>query len=424
MRTQSELGHAIEEAREQTDALFRAVRPDSFYERPIAERHRIVFYLGHVEAFDWNLIGRYSLDRRPFHAEFDHLFAFGIDPPPGQLPSDQPSDWPSLAEVDRYNQRVRDEIDELIDEVPPQLLHVAVEHRLMHAETIAYILHQLDYQRKVPPALPPEVEAGPAPQPRMVEIPAGSAQLGLHTPELDHHAAFGWDNEFQALAVDAPAFSMAKHKVTNGEYLEFVRAGAAAPFFWVERTGRWRHRGMFAEIPLPLDWPVYVMHSEAEAYAKWRGGALPTETQFHRAASVAHHEPGANLDFRRWDPVSVHANDNDAATLQSRARQQANASQRPFPNGHGSVESSLQAEAPSQLVGNGWEWTSTVFAPFPGFTPFPFYQNYSEPFFDGQHYVLKGASPRTAARLARPSFRNWFRPSYPYIYATFRLVEP
>jgi gamma-glutamyl hercynylcysteine S-oxide synthase len=406
MRTQSELGHVIEEAREQTDALFRAVRPDSFYERPIAERHRIVFYLGHVEAFDWNLIGRYALDRRPFHAEFDHLFAFGIDPPPGQLPSDRPSDWPSLAEVDRYNQRVRDEIDELLDEVPEQLLHVAVEHRLMHAETIAYILHQLDYERKVAPALPPEAEAAPAMQPRMVEIPAGTAQLGLEEAGIDHNAAFGWDNEFQALAVDEPAFSMAKHKVTNGEYLEFVRAGAAAPFFWVERAGRWRYRGMFAEIPLPLDWPVYVTHSEAEAYAKWRGGALPTEAQFHRAASVAHEEPGANLDFRRWEPVSVYANDNGAAAhdnQRSRARQ--------------------QAETPSQLVGNGWEWTSTVFAPFPGFTPFPFYRNYSEPFFDGQHYVLKGASPRTAARLARPSFRNWFRPSYPYIYATFRLVE-
>ena len=444
MRTQSQLGRAIEEAREQTDALFRAVRPDSFYERPIPERHRIVFYLGHVEAFDWNLIGRYALDRRPFHAGFDHLFAFGIDPPPGQLPSDRPSDWPSLAEVDRYNQRVRDEIDELIDEVPEQLLHVAVEHRLMHAETFAYILHQLDYERKVAPAQPLEVETAPAPQPRMVEIPAGTAQLGL-----DDNTTFGWDNEFQALAADTPAFSMAKHKVTNGEYLEFVRAGAAPPFFWVDRAGRWRYRGMFAEIPLPLDWPVYVMHSEAEAYAKWRGGALPTEAQFHRAASVAHEEPGANLDFRRWEPVSVHANHNafaahansnaaaahgnndDAAAhahSPSRARQQADLSfasgQPPLPNGHGSVKAPSQVETPSQLVGNGWEWTSTVFAPFPGFTPFPFYRNYSEPFFDGKHYVLKGASPRTAARLARPSFRNWFRPSYPYIYATFRLVEP
>src|SRR5277367_585728 len=141
MRTQSELGRAIEEAREQTDALFRAVRPDSFYERPIAERHRIIFYLGHLEAFDWNLIGRYALDRRPFQPEFDKLFAFGIDPPPGQLPGDKPSDWPSLEEVGLYNRRTRDAIDDLIDEVPEQLLHVAIEHRLMHVETLAYILH-------------------------------------------------------------------------------------------------------------------------------------------------------------------------------------------------------------------------------------------------------------------------------------------
>lgn len=124
-------------------------------------------------------------------------------------------------------------------------------------------------------------------------------------------------------------------------------------------------------------------------------GVLATEAQFHRAACLAsgaaRNGHDGNFDFRRWDPVPVQADDSAAAV-------------------------------PSQLVGNGWEWTSTPFAPFPGFAPFPFYQNYSAPFFDGQHYVLKGASPVTAARLTRPSFRNWFRPAYPYVYATFRLV--
>ena len=76
----------------------------------------------------------------------------------------------------------------------------------------------------------------------------------------------------------------------------------------------------------------------------------------------------------------------------------------------------------SQLTGNGWEWTSSVFEPFPGFEPFPFYRGYSADFFDGRHFVLKGASPRTAKRLARQSFRNWFRPRYPYVYAGFHLV--
>src|SRR5664279_3096135 len=98
MRTPTEPARALTHARLQTDELFRLVRPDSLYDRPIPERHRIIFYIGHLEAFDWNLIGRYALDIRSFHPEFDRLFAFGIDPPPGQLPNDQPSDWPSLAE--------------------------------------------------------------------------------------------------------------------------------------------------------------------------------------------------------------------------------------------------------------------------------------------------------------------------------------
>jgi hypothetical protein len=79
-----------------------------------------------VEAFDWNLIARYALDVPAFHPGFDRLFAFGIDPPPGELPADPPADWPGLAEVERYNRRTRDEIDELVENVPEQLLHVAI----------------------------------------------------------------------------------------------------------------------------------------------------------------------------------------------------------------------------------------------------------------------------------------------------------
>jgi formylglycine-generating enzyme required for sulfatase activity len=75
------------------------------------------------------------------------------------------------------------------------------------------------------------------------------------------------------------------------------------------------------------------------------------------------------------------------------------------------------------LLGNGWEWTSTVFGPLPGFKPLPSYPEYSADFFDGQHYVMKGASSATARDLLRPSFRNWFRPHYPYVYAAFRCAS-
>jgi len=388
MRTQTALAGALAAARAGTDALFGLVRPDSLYERPIPERHRMLFYLGHLEAFDWNLIARDALGRPSFHPSFDRLFAFGIDPPPGQLPCDRPSDWPSVAEVERYNQRVRSELDELAGDAGEELLHVALEHRLMHAETFAYILHQLPYEHKTVPredAPPPYGNHRTLDTRAFCAIPAGTGRLGREASQ-----GFGWDNEFRANSVEVPAFSIGRYKVTNRDYLEFVRAGAAAPFFWAERGGQWFYRGMFAETPLPLDCPVYVTWDEATAYARWRGMRLPGEAEWHRAAELA--PACANVDFRYWDPTPVHADDRAEA-------------------------------APQQLAGNGWEWTSTVFAPFPGFRPMAFYPNYSEPFFDGRHYVLKGASPRTAACFLRSSFRNWFRPSYPYVYATFRLVE-
>src|SRR6185295_15428171 len=99
----------LKQARLLTDELFEIVRPDSLYDRPIPERHRIVFYIGHLEAFDGNLLR--GPNSRPLDADLDRLFAFGIDPVDGGLPSDQPSDWPGLEKVRRYATRVREELD-------------------------------------------------------------------------------------------------------------------------------------------------------------------------------------------------------------------------------------------------------------------------------------------------------------------------
>ena len=76
-----------------------------------------------------------------------------------------------------------------------------------------------------------------------------------------------------------------------------------------------------------------------------------------------------------------------------------------------------------ELVGNGWEWTSTPFAGFDGFAPMASYPRYSADFFDGRHFVLKGASPATPVPLVRRTFRNWFQARYPYVYAKFRCVH-
>ncbi len=100
------------EARRRSDALFALVKTDAIHDRPIPERHRIIFYVGHLEAFDWNLLHERALGINAFHPELDRLFAFGIDPVGGGLPSDQPSDWPSLEIVREYVRQIRTALDE------------------------------------------------------------------------------------------------------------------------------------------------------------------------------------------------------------------------------------------------------------------------------------------------------------------------
>jgi gamma-glutamyl hercynylcysteine S-oxide synthase len=386
----------LQDARARTDELFRIVHTAAIYRRPVPDRHRLIFYLGHLEAFDWNQICRNALGVPSFQPEFDRLFEFGIDPEPGRAPADTEADWPPRDRVERYNRKTRQIIDERLADAPDEILQVAIEHRLMHAETFAYLLHNLPYQDKFAPEISTS-PSGPAPAVPWIEIPAGRAVLGRRRGD-----GFGWDNEFEEHARPVVAFRLAKYKVTNGEYLEFVNSGAAAPHYWVARGGQWLYRGMFRKMALPLDWPVYVPHEQAVAYAQWRGKRLMSEAEFHRAAGNGLYPWGdtpptaerGNFDFERWDPVPVNATPAGDSE-------------------HGAA----------QLVGNGWEWTSTVFAPFDGFQAFPFYPGYSANFFDGQHYVLKGGAPRTAACLLRKSFRNWFRPSYPYVHASFRLAE-
>ncbi|QGZ56836.1 SUMF1/EgtB/PvdO family nonheme iron enzyme [Paraburkholderia acidiphila] len=416
------LAARLEAARTASDALFNVVKPEFLYERPIRERHRIVFYIGHLEAFDRNLFDKRLFDLPTADVRLDQLFAFGIDPVDGGLPTDTPADWPDLAEVLAYGRDARSRIDAQLatldlppdasnHDTPGQLLNVAIEHRLMHVETLAYMLHQLPFEQKQVPAAPGtranplhKVEAG------TVQVPAGRTELGMTV----ERGLFGWDNEFGEQQVDVPAFEIDRYMVTNGAFLAFIEDGGyhrrelwndadwawkesehvAHPVFWSRGPEGWRLRTMFEDIALPLAWPVYVSHAEASAFARWRGMALPSEAQWQRAAHGALPSHTDNFDFRDWNPVAVDATPHSASTW--------------------GVEG---------LYGNGWEWTSTLFGPLPGFKAFPFYEGYSANFFDGQHYAMKGGSPRTAQCMLRPTFRNWFQPRYQYVYAGFRCVR-
>ncbi|MBE2250428.1 MAG: ergothioneine biosynthesis protein EgtB [Myxococcus sp.] len=431
MTVRQRLLERLRAARQRTDALFEWLRPEALLERPIAERHRLLFYVGHLEAFDWNLISRDTLGRAPRNAHFEQLFAFGIDPVDGRLPTDAPEDWPPLAEVRAWAKQARADVDLSLEHGPMNgwlaegwAAHLAIEHRLMHAETLAYLFQRLPLDR-LHPGPAPEHLTGPAVEPRLVTVPAGVATLGLPRARAPH---LGWDNEYDEHRVEVPAFRVDRFPVSNGDFLAFVEAGGyqqralwsdeawawlqreqvTHPRGWTKRADGWWARAMFAEVPLPMSWPASVSHAAASAYTTWKGARLMTEAEWHRAAVGTPEGGERSLPWGGHPPApGVHG-----------AFGFSSVDPRPV----GSTPEGRSAFGVDELVGNGWEWTSTPFAPFKGFEPLPFYKGYSADFFDGQHFVMKGASAFTDVSFVRRSFRNWFQPHYPHVFSKFRCV--
>ena len=421
--------------------LFDIIGDDAYYSRPISLRHPIVFYEGHLPAFSLNTLVKKALGQQGADERLERLFARGIDLESETDPGNsRAAEWPSRDEVRRF----ADECDRLVLEAlatapleqpghpflhEGQAAYTILEHEAMHQETMLYMWHQLPYEHKRAPAdvtdhdcADDRVADGPSAP--TILVPAGRATLGARRDGV----RFGWDNEFPERIVDVRAFEIDTHDVTNERFADFVDAGAyhqsewwspeafawirhervEHPRFWARRDGVWKWRGMFTEIDLPSAWPVYVSQAEATAYARWKGARLPTEAEYQRAAfgqptgqerqyPWGEAVPDASrglFDFSSWNPTAV-----------------------------GQHPAGQSAWGVHDLMGNGWEWTSTEFAPFAGFRPMASYPEYSADFFDGQHFVMKGASPATGIELLRRSFRNWFRPHYPYVYATFRCVR-
>ncbi len=400
--------------RQRSVDIFSLVDERAYYDRPIPLRHPFAFYQGHIPAFSFFTLNEHSLGEAPVDPGLEKLFERGIDPESeSAAAAHAPNQWPDKQQIEAFadtcDARVLAAFAGAVLEdagnprlVQGQAVFTILEHEEMHHETLLYLVHQLPYEFKEfrkythHDATPPPYSSR--------HIDAGVATLGAERERQQ----FGWDNEFRSLEVNEPAFEIDTFPVTNADYLEFVRAGAAPPRFWIERDGHWKLRAMFEEVVLPASWPVYASHAEAEAYARWKGMRLPTEAQYHRAAFSApdgsersfpwgnetpEHKHG-NFDLQRYDPEPVNAH----------------------PAG-------VSAWGVHDLIGNGWEWTATPFAPLPGFEPMASYPQYSVDFFDDQHYVMKGASPVTAREHLRRSFRNWYRAEYPFMYAKFRCAR-
>ncbi|MFE0811491.1 ergothioneine biosynthesis protein EgtB [Streptomyces sp. NPDC058794] len=295
------------------------------------------------------------------------------------------------------------------------------QHEQQHDETML-ITHQL---RKGPQALtapdpdPVPLFTGPA----EVLVPGGPFVMGTSTEP------WALDNERPAHRREVAPFHLDTTPVTNGAYQAFIDDGGyddprwwapqgwdhirrhsiTAPLFWRRDGGQWLRRRFGVTEVVPADEPVvHVCWYEADAYARWAGRRLPTEAEWEKAAR---HDPAGDRTMRYpWgdtDPGPDHAN------LGQRHLRPAPAGS--YPAG----ESPLGVR---QLIGDVWEWTSSDFAPYPGFRAFP-YKEYSEVFFGPDYKVLRGGSFAVDAVACRGTFRNWDYPIRRQIFSGFRTAR-
>lgn len=239
------------------------------------------------------------------------------------------------------------------------LCEMVVRHELQHQETMRQTMALAGLLPAGEPCLP--ALRGPE---DWVSVGAGAFEMGAGAD------GFAYDNERPRHIVQLPAFEIARRPVSNASWMRFSEGGGyERREWWSDEGWAWKEEYDITHDPRvatghPAAPVCHVSWFEAEAYARAAGGRLPSEAEWERAAKI------------------------DALAS----------------------------------VGAVWEWTRSVFEPYPGFAAHP-YREYSEVFFGKGYRVLRGGSWATSERVGTVTFRNWDLPIRRQIFAGVRLAR-
>jgi 5-histidylcysteine sulfoxide synthase/putative 4-mercaptohistidine N1-methyltranferase len=408
------------------ESLFETLTSDhAYYKKSIELRHPLIFYFGHTATFFVNKMLLTRLIDARIDPHFESLFAVGVDEMGWDDLNVTQYQWPSVADVKNYRDKVRAMVLNVIDKAPLDMpidwsnpwwaIIMGIEHENIHLETSSVLIrqHNLAYVQQRPNWAPCRISEA-APQNELLPVPFGAVVLGKEKS----NPFYGWDNEYGRYTAEVKEFQCSKYLVSNHEYLEFVQAGgyraieywqeegrgwlaftrAQHPTFWLKKSGEWYLRLMTEEVVMPWDWPVDVNYHEAKAFCNWKKQVtglkvrLPTENEWHRLYSHT---------------------DKNTQTTNANIRLNYFASSCP-------VNTFAQGEF-YDVVGNVWQWTETPIFPFEGFDVHPIYDDFTTPTFDERHNLIKGGSWISCGNETLPESRYAFRRHF-FQHAGFRYV--
>ncbi len=344
----------------------------------------------------------------PFHPDYGYLFNSYYETVGKRHPRPDRGllTRPGAAEVGEYRRHVDEAMTGLHrrrgSEEVVALVELGLHHEQQHQELLLMDIQHVLSINPLSPAyrdLPSTSSSDARPQ-GWVEHPGGLVEIG------HDGTGFAFDNEAPRHAQWLEPFALADRAVTNGDWLAFVDDGgyrrpelwlsdgwaavqeaeARAPMYWRWRDGGWTEFTLAGTEPLDLTRPVvHVSYHEADAFAHWAGGRLPTEAEWEAVAA------GQPVEGRFLDPDRL----------------------RPETGPPGDLG----------LFGDVWEWTSSAYLPYPGFRPAAgAVGEYNGKFMVGQH-VLRGGSCVTPPGHLRPTYRNFFPPGAQWAFSGLRLAR-
>jgi ergothioneine biosynthesis protein EgtB len=314
---------------------------------------------------------------------------------------------PSLEEVIAYRRHVDDALPTVLDDAVGNLVELGMHHEQQHQELILTDLKHLLSRNPLRPAYEKPWPLAPI-EPRRrgwMGVPEGLYEVG-HDGE-----GFAFDNEGPRHRVWLEAFSIATHPVTHGDWMEFMDDGGyrrpelwlsagwdvvqargwQAPLYWEQRDGAWHTFTLHGMAPVdPLTPVCHVSFYEAEAFARWAGERLPTESEWEIAAREA------SLEGNFVESGALHPLPLPKAPARGRT---------------------------AQMFGDVWEWTRSDYAPYAGFRIAEgAVGEYNGKFMSGQ-YVLRGGSCATPQSHIRATYRNFFPPDARWQFSGLRLAR-